>query len=458
MRNNMPGFQLLSGTRGGTARTIFRVSNLPAHTRDFKDATRDCDEPFQCRDEPDVVGWTARSKAPILAEPKMKWSRTTFRIPPTYSLPDGLLLVSATSAGHTFTMKWLKRTAIVLAAWTIAASLDIFLNRIQEQLSGKPMPLLDLAGYALTFHSFWALWTIPIVLFTLFVQTRSPALWVTIAAHIGGAAVVFIANAAWWIFFQFQIHEHFKDVDALNVAREQVFQTAACYTIIAGASIATRHYRRLIAARLQEAEYRRTLAQTQLQALKLQLQPHFLFNALNSVSALLREDPDAADDVIADLCALLRLSLDSKDTQEVTVAQELEALELYLNIQRVRYQDWLTLHLTVAPETRLAIMPHLLLQPLVENAIHHGIARRSGPGTLAVDVSRQDSNLRLSVRDDGPGCSGENVRDGTGLSTTKARLNTLYGNAHRVQIASSPEGFTIVINVPFRTIASEKPC
>lgn len=355
-------------------------------------------------------------------------------------------------------MKWLKRTLIVLAAWSVAASLDIFLNRIQEQLSGKPMSFVDMAGYALGFHGFWALWTIPIVFLTLTIQNRALPVWAAVGAQVGGMVVVFAANAGWWILFNSHLRSHFTGADALNVARDQVFQTVACYTIIAGATIATRHYRRLIAAQLREAEYRKQLAQTQLQALKLQLQPHFLFNALNSVSALIHENPDAAEDTIADLSALLRLSLDSRDTQEVTVEREMEALDLYLAIQRVRYQDWLTLRVTVAPDTRTAIMPHLLLQPLVENAIHHGIARRSAPGTLVVEISRQGESLRLSVCDDGPGCTDKDVRDGTGLANTKARLITLYGNAYRFRTDSTPNGFTIVIELPFRTTRTLQPC
>jgi LytS/YehU family sensor histidine kinase len=249
-------------------------------------------------------------------------------------------------------------------------------------------------GYSLCFHGFWAIWTIPIVFYTLALQRRGPAVLPTLAAHLGGMLVVYISNAAWWVYFESRVHAQFTTLDAFHVTRDQVYQTIWVYTIIAGATIAVQHYRSLIASQLQEAEYRKTLAQTQLQALKLQLQPHFLFNTLNSVSALLHENPDAADDVIADLRALLRLSLDSSYTQLVTIEQELEALDLYLNIQRVRFQDWLTLKLSVPAETRVALMPHLLLQPFVENAIRRGIARRAAPGTLSVEINRSDTHLR----------------------------------------------------------------
>ena len=185
--------------------------------------------------------------------------------------------------------------------------------------------------------------------------------------------------------------------------------------------------------------------------LKSQLQPHFLFNTLHSVSALLRDNPDAADNMIADLSALLRLSLESRSTNELMVEEELKALDLYISIQQIRFQDRLAFQLKVEPQALSALMPHLLLQPLAENAIRHGIARRSAPGTLFVEIGRRNSSLRISVCDNGPGSKEHNaIRYGIGLSNTKARLGALYGNDFSLDLRSSADGFCVVVEFPFR--------
>jgi LytS/YehU family sensor histidine kinase len=338
----------------------------------------------------------------------------------------------------------------------VVAAFEIFLSHIESQLSGHPNSFFREARNSLIYHSFWAAVTIPIVLYALALQRRNLSLPVVVAAHFAGILVTLVLNTAWWMISQSSM---LTRASILTTADMSAYGTIWMYSVITGATLGLQHYRSLLAARVRESEYRSSLAQAQLQALKLQLQPHFLFNTLHSISALIRENPDAADDVLADLSALLRMSLDSRSTQEVTVEEELEALDLYLNIQRVRYQEWLTLQLNVSPQARAALMPHLLLQPLVENAIRHGIARRAAPGTLSIDISQRDSSLHLSVRDDGPGCSETgSIRDGIGLSNTKKRLDVLYGQDCHLNIQNTPAGFAIVIELPFRLSPSATAC
>jgi two-component sensor histidine kinase len=193
------------------------------------------------------------------------------------------------------------------------------------------------------------------------------------------------------------------------------------------------------------------LVRAELHSLKMQLHPHFLFNTLNTVSAYVRADPDAAERMIARLSQLLRHALERTGTQEVSLDEELRAARTYLDIEQVRFQDRLSVRWDIAPEARPARVPHLILQPLVENAIRHGIAPRAAAGTIQIAAERRDGTLHLAVRDDGVGLRGAPV-DGVGLTNTRDRLRQLYGARHRFQVADAPDGGVHVeLTLPFRT-------
>ena len=181
------------------------------------------------------------------------------------------------------------------------------------------------------------------------------------------------------------------------------------------------YYSRYREGELRTAQLSAQLAQAQLQALRAQLHPHFLFNTLNAISTLVHKDPDIADRMIARLSDLLRLTLENIGVQEVRLAQELEFLERYLEIERMRFPDRLQVRMHIAPETLDAWAPYLILQPIVENAIRHGIAPRSTPGTVEIRADCKNDRLILEVRDDGPGISPDrNLKDGVGISSTRA--------------------------------------
>jgi len=194
------------------------------------------------------------------------------------------------------------------------------------------------------------------------------------------------------------------------------------------------------------------LTQAQLESLKLQLHPHFLFNTLNTITALINTDPRAAERVVSELSDLLRLSLRTAPEPEVPLERELEVLEHYIGIQRVRFKDRLSVSFNVDPATRRALVPNLILQPLVENAIRHGIAPRAAPGRIEIVARRADGRLELRVTDDGVGCASAGApREGIGLGNARARLRSLYGGAHRFDATGRPEGgFTVAIDIPFR--------
>jgi sensor histidine kinase YesM len=208
-------------------------------------------------------------------------------------------------------------------------------------------------------------------------------------------------------------------------------------------------------AELAEAQLQVT--QAQLQALKMQLHPHFLFNTLNSISALLDEDVEAADEMIARLGDFLRLTLENSGAQEVTLQEELEFLRCYLEIERVRFQDRLTVRMEIEPETLDARVPNLILQPIVENAIRHGIVARIAPGCIEIRAARVNGSLQLQVKDNGPGLcptqdSPDKLRGGLGLANTRARLEQLYGAAQRLDLSDVIEGgLQVRLEIPFKT-------
>ena len=213
--------------------------------------------------------------------------------------------------------------------------------------------------------------------------------------------------------------------------------------------------------RYREGEVRATrleaqLAQAQLQALKMQLHPHFLFNTLHSISALIHKDADAADKMIARLGDFLRLTLENSGTQEVSLGQELEFLKCYLEIERIRFRDRLTVQLDIEPRTLEARLPNLILQPIVENAIRHGISPRTSPGRIEIGAKKLNGNLQIAITDNGPGLnsnsnSGSIVKEGVGLSNTEARLKQLYGANHRLDLSNTSKGgLTVVLEIPFR--------
>ena len=182
------------------------------------------------------------------------------------------------------------------------------------------------------------------------------------------------------------------------------------------------------------------LARAELRSLQMQLHPHFLFNTLNTVSAFVRTDPDAAERMIARLSTLLRHALDGASTQEVPLEEELRILRTYLEIEQVRFEDRLHVEWRIDPEANRAMVPHLLLQPLVENAVRHGIAPYAAEGTIQIVAERRNGSLHLAVRDDGAGMHASGATEGVGLANTRTRLRQLYGDRHRIEVVDAPEG------------------
>jgi len=213
------------------------------------------------------------------------------------------------------------------------------------------------------------------------------------------------------------------------------------------------YYRRFRERELRAAQLEGQLAKARLQTLKSQLQPHFLFNTLHSISSLMLTDVQAADRMMTRLGDLLRMSLEAASTQITTVSRELEFVNCYLEIEKVRFGERLNVTLDIAPEVLDAAVPHLLLQPLVDNAVKHGISKLLAGGEIRIIVTAQDGELQIEIRDNGPGVRKEGTfpASGLGLRITRERLESLYGQDHSVELLSPPGGGTVTrICIPFR--------
>jgi two-component system LytT family sensor kinase len=205
---------------------------------------------------------------------------------------------------------------------------------------------------------------------------------------------------------------------------------------------------------LQQSSLKAQLAQAQLRALKMQVHPHFLFNTLHSISSLVLEDPPKANSMIARLGDFLRLTLDHANHDLVTLEEETEFLRTYLDIEQVRFGDRLKVVFEIEPMTLSAQVPHLILQPVVENAIQHAVAPRTAQSHIDIKAQRLDGLLRLEVKDNGPGIDAKSdllALRGVGLNNVRARLSQVYGSDFRFELTNRAEGgLTVIMEIPFR--------
>ena len=223
------------------------------------------------------------------------------------------------------------------------------------------------------------------------------------------------------------------------------FINAFFYGGVVAVEHASRYYRMYVDRRVHASELEARLSAAQLQALQMQIRPHFLFNALNTISGLVRVDDKAsAITMLAGLGDLLRLLLRSDGAQEVPVRQELAVILCYLQIEQVRFGDQLAVELSIEAGVDDAMVPNLILQPLVENAVRHGVA---SAGRVAVRIGRDGDTLRMEVSDSG--AAGPSDGHGIGLANTRARLLRLYGPAQRFELAQTAAGTSAIIELPF---------
>jgi two-component system, LytTR family, sensor kinase len=240
-----------------------------------------------------------------------------------------------------------------------------------------------------------------------------------------------------------------------NAFNEAILWRWLVYWAIFGARQTFRYYEHYVSSELRLEQMERNFSEARLNALRMQLDPHFLFNALNTISSQVERNPRLARTMIEHLGDLLRLSLDARDRQEIPLAEELAFLEHYVAIQKIRFAENLQIEIQVAPDVKYALVPCLIVQPLVENAIRHGISRRATGGAVTVIAERVQNQVEIRVTDDGvglpPGWTLE-TSSGMGLSVTRERIVGLHPNGNsRFAVERRPEGGTeVTISLPLR--------
>jgi LytS/YehU family sensor histidine kinase len=272
-----------------------------------------------------------------------------------------------------------------------------------------------------------------------------------LALHTGAVLVVIVLRAAFIYSLDPFLHWYDAEPDFQAVLVQSVWNNFFQAWLVIGVGHALVFSDRAREREAQASRLQSQLAEARLEALSSRLNPHFLFNALNSIAELVHRDADAADRMIIGLSALLRSSLEQAVHSEVPLEEELRLLGHYLDIEKIRLGERLRVEWDIGSDTRDALVPPLLLQPLVENAVRHGISRRLSPGCIRVQSQRQGGELQIEIRDDGnePGSAGAGF--GIGLATTRDRLTALYGSAADLELRRDPgPGTSACLRLPFR--------
>ena len=329
-------------------------------------------------------------------------------------------------------MTWLRRTALATVIWTAIGcvfALPSFLVMMPHGVRWERL----LLGSVVPWWA-WGLLAPLIVSVDLRLPFSQKQIVRRIAAHlllapIFTAAYIYLEAAMMlvlgWVRWSFLLNANLLP----NALRGMFLWSVLVYCLIVGVFQAKLYYQRYLSGELRMERLERSFSEARLNALRMQLDPHFLFNALNTISSQLERDPRLARQMIEHLGDLLRLSLENKDKQEVLLAEEMAFLDHYLAIQRIRFGDRLRFETQIDTEVRFALVPCLVVQPLVENAIRHGISSRASGGTVVVSARRIDDQLEIRVTDDGVGLPpGWKLEEsaGLGLSVTRERIRGLH--------------------------------
>lgn len=325
--------------------------------------------------------------------------------------------------------------------------LDIFRQYAHSFLIGRPLPFFKIVASSLLEHSVWVLVSPLIFVAATWIRSHHHervSQW--LALHVTWSfAVCAIASAIFHVLHFLDAHIRTSYVDEYL---RGIYGNMWMYWTILVLYYVVVYYREFETSRVREAELRASLTQAELLNLRAQLRPHFLFNTLNTIASLVSEQPRQAEDLISDLSVLLRESINREATQIVPLAQEVELLKRYLAIQAVRFGDRLQMELNIEPSAERCLVPHLLLQPIAENAFQYGLSKRIAGGLLRVNATTDDSALRITVEDNGPGLDGRDLREGVGLSNTRERLLRLFGAGSSLEIHSASSGFSVEMRIP----------
>jgi two-component system, LytTR family, sensor kinase len=349
----------------------------------------------------------------------------------------------------------LRRLAAVVGPWVLFGIYSGAETHYRSSFSKKPHSWGESLTAETAYTLLWAALTPVVMRLARRFRIEGGRAWRNVGLHAFASVVCSLATKTiWdlifersgpWTITSFSWTKYFFSMSM--VFTEGIF----LYWLIILFTCAYDYYRKYETSLVQASGLQTQLVQAQLQALKMQLHPHFLFNALHSVSALIHEDAEGADRMIARLSDLLRLSLETGGAQLVPLHQELRFLNLYLEIEKTRFEERLAVRFDIEPDAEEALVPNLVFQPLVENSIRHGLALRIGGGCIHIEAKRDGRKLLLRVTDNGNGLS-EDGREGIGLGATRGRLERLYGDEQSLLLRNVRSGgVEALITIPFAT-------
>jgi signal transduction histidine kinase len=350
------------------------------------------------------------------------------------------------------------RWPVVLGVATLLAFLSSVLSiSFTRALGNPPANWVSLVVLNAAYWYIWALFTPSIVWLSQHFRFERQGLVRALLIHLPSVALFSFAHMAamtgveWWLASSrtFPLWSEIQRPALMDFNWEMT-----TYWAIAGLSHAVLYYRESRDRALRTSQLETRLIEAQMAALRHQLQPHFLFNTLHAISALMHRDVDAADRTLMRLSDLLRMTLENLGRHENTLKAELDFLSKYLEIEQTRFADRLVVRFDIEPDALDALLPTLLLQPLVENAIKHGVSKRVGPGHIEIRARQDHDKLRIEVRDDGRGLSETALtalQKGIGVSTTRARLQHQFGADFRFEFHRLEQGVAVVVAVPWRT-------
>jgi two-component system LytT family sensor kinase len=341
----------------------------------------------------------------------------------------------------------LRNGLVVAGGWTALALFFAVSASLTYRSTGRPANWLLSIRRSLIEWWLWALLTPMVVWLAHRYPIDRRSLWPHLPVHVAAGMVIAVVKAA---------AERALFALMTGFWTYWLASTLALQFFIYGAIVAAAHGLVYYERSRERDQLAARLADARLQLLSMQLQPHFLFNTLNTIAELVHENPDAADRMITGLSDLLRRTLDLGAAQEISLDAELEVLGCYLDIQRARFGDRLRVTIAADHDVRAALVPVLLLQPLVENAIRHGLAAHVASGHIDIRAARAGGQLTITVTDDGEGASTklESAIEGVGLGNTRARLEALYGSEHRLNLCVLPgHGVRVSLELPFATKA-----
>lgn len=350
------------------------------------------------------------------------------------------------------------RLGLAAAAGATAVALFFGAQKlVGAAVRGRPLTWAETLGSELYYWYLLALFLPLVILLARWVPVRRKGGLPAAGLHSAAAVLIGVVHSVLY-YVPLAVVLGMSAPVAGTVARQLPTATMTVfwkYWVMIGVYYAFDYHRRFRERQQHAAELERSLVEARLEALRMQLQPHFLFNTLHTVSMLNLESPVEANRVLSRLSELLRMALDRQGEQEVRLVEELEFIRRYLDIEAVRFEDRLVTDIRVPAELFDAYVPNLVLQPLVENAVRHGLAPRREPGRIAVEARLTGDVLVLQVADDGPGlepAGGPVEGRGIGIENTRKRLTALYGDAGSLRLRSSPGGgMRAVVALPFHT-------